>query len=245
MSMNFSLFTAETSPLKTSGLARRRQRAFLRKIIIVFCAGIMSLLVISTIISSQATQAIPIAIRHIAQGEHISKNDIQYVQVPQHSVFNHVLSEKDSYKDLVATCDIKAGMPLFRNTTSRSPKIPKGFTALDLNLASADHSLVPGKRITIAFSKVTADTSQAKNGNTEDDQDDDFKEHEGDNQSMDDESNSIDERYVETIRHALVVSISYQQHHSQATLAMPAKDALKVLNAQAINSSLSIVAIRE
>ena len=62
---------------------------------------------------------------------------------------------------------------------------------------------------------------------------------------MDDESNSIDERYVETIRHALVVSISYQQHHSQATLAMPAKDALKVLNAQAINSSLSIVAIRE
>jgi len=98
-----------------SALVKRRQHDFVRKIIVILCAAIVSLLVVSTIIDSQATQLIPVAAHNIHQGDKISETDVNYIRVPQHSVFRYALAGRVNLRNpLIATCEIKIGMPILQ-----------------------------------------------------------------------------------------------------------------------------------
>ncbi|EPI43992.1 hypothetical protein [Gardnerella vaginalis] len=251
MSITFSLLSKFQRAQRSSALIQRRQRAFVRKIIIVLCAGIMSLLVISSIIDAQATQVIPVASHHIQQGAQLTANDISYVRVPQHDVFHYALTERvNTHNPLITTCEIQTGMPILQNAVSHIPSIPEGFTSINVHLASADHTLIPGEQINLAFSKPLQDEDAdndingaelGKNSNPA------SSEH--NNESKKAEITTIDKRYVSIIQHVMVLHITQNQQSAQnqqntTTLAMPAADALRLLQAQSANPSLAIVAMK-
>lgn len=269
MSTSFSLFSKNQRSMRTSALLQRRQSAFVRKIIVVLCAGVMSLLVISSIIDAQATQVIPVASRHIQQGSKITANDISYIKVPQHKIFFNTLSEQiNSHNPLIATCEINIGMPIFKNEVSHVPSIPEGFTSISVHLASADHTLVPGEHINLAFSKPIQDEedSASKNGKNAESGKDSYAKDESENSGNSEESNeseeseeseesnetsssTIDSKYVSVIHNVMVMRITQGSQSSEnqqdtTTLAMPAADALRLLQAQSANSSLAIVAMK-
>ena len=267
MSTSFSLFSKNQRSIRTSALLQRRQSAFVRKIIVVLCAGVMALLVISSIIDAQATQIIPVASRHIQQGSKITANDISYIKVPQHKIFFNTLSEQiNSHNPLIATCEINIGMPIFKNEVSHVPSIPDGFTSISVHLASADHTLIPGEHINLAFSKPIQDEedSASKNvknaesgkdesensgnsGNSE--ESNESEEPEEQEESNETSSSTIDSKYVSVIHNVMVMRItqgsqSSENQQNTTTIALPASDALRLLQAQSANSSLAIVAMK-
>lgn len=270
MSTSFSLFSKNQRSICTSALLQRRQSAFVRKIIVVLCAGVMALLVISSIIDAQATQVIPVASRHIQQGSKITANDISYIKVPQHKIFFNTLSEQiNSHNPLIATCEINIGMPIFKNEVSHVPSIPDGFTSISVHLASADHTLIPGEHINLAFSKPIQDEedSASKNGkNAESGKDEsensgnsgnsgnseesnESEESEEQEESNETSSSTIDSKYVSVIHNVMVMRItqgsqSSENQQNTTTIALPASDALRLLQAQSANSSLAIVAMK-
>lgn len=282
MSTHFSLFSGFQRSANVSALVKRRQRAFVRKIIVVLCAGIMSLLVISAIIDAQATQVIPVASRNIQQGSQLSEKDVSYIRVPQHSVFQYAFVERISSRNpLIATCEIKSGMPILQNAVSRVPNIPKGFTSIAVHLSSADQTIIPGDGVDLAFSKPVQDAADAEeaadaggkpNGKSGDSlknagnarktggfagkSSGDSYEESGESgeygetgESEEADVPKIDKRYVDVVHHVIVMRISQGQQSSQdsqntTVLAMPAADALRLIQAQSANPSLAIVAMK-
>lgn len=272
MSTRFSLFSGFQRSDRSSALVKRRQHDFVRKIIVILCAAIVSLLVVSTIIDSQATQVIPVAARNIHQGSKISETDVNYIRVPQHSVFRYVLAGRiNSRNSLIATCEIKTGMPILQNVVSHLPNIPEGFTSISVHLSSADHTIIPGEEVDLAFSKPLQDEGEksddsTKNGenaqeaggsaskSSKNSKNSENVENSKNSESSDEESEEtditqIDRRYVDVVNHVIVMRIAKSQQSSQdqqntTTLAMPAADALRLLQAQSVNPSLAIVAMK-
>lgn len=272
MSTSFSLFSGFQRSDSSSALVKRRQHDFVRKIIVILCAAIVSLLVVSTIIDSQATQVIPVAAHNIHQGSKIRETDVNYIRVPQHSVFRYALAGRvNSRNPLIATCEIKTGMPILQNAVSHLPNIPEGFTSISVHLSSADHTIIPGEEVDLAFSKPLQDEGEksddsTKNGeNTQESggsasksskssKNSENVENSKNSESSDEESEEtditqIDRRYVDVVNHVIVMRIAKSQQSSQdqqntTTLAMPAADALRLLQAQSVNPSLAIVAMK-
>lgn len=269
MSTRFSLFSGFQRSDRSSALVKRRQHDFVRKIIVILCAAIMSLLVVSTIIDSQATQVIPVAARNIHQGSKISETDVNYIRVPQHSVFRYVLAGRiNSRNSLIATCEIKTGMPILQNVVSHLPNIPEGFTSISVHLSSSDHTIIPGEEVDLAFSKPVQEEGEksddsAKNGentqeagssaNKSSKNNESSKSSESSNEESEESEETditqIDRRYVDVVNHVIVMRIAKSQQSSQdqqntTTLAMPAADALRLLQAQSVNPSLAIVAMK-
>ncbi len=266
MSTRFSLFSGFQRSDRSSALVKRRQHDFVRKIIVILCAAIMSLLVVSTIIDSQATQVIPVAARNIHQGSKISETDVNYIRVPQHSVFRYALAGRiNSRNPLIATCEIKTGMPILQNAVSHVPDIPEGFTSIAVHLSSADHTIIPGEEVDLAFSKPvqeegeksddsTKNGENAKEAGSSASKSSKNSESSKSSESSDEESEEtditqIDRRYVDVVNHVIVMRIAKSQQSSQdqqntTTLAMPAADALRLLQAQSVNPSLAIVAMK-
>lgn len=272
MSTRFSLLSGFQRSDSSSALIKRRQHDFVRKIIVILCAAIVSLLVVSTIIDSQATQVIPVAAHNIHQGSKIRETDVNYIRVPQHSVFRYALAGRvNSRNPLIATCEIKSGMPILQNAVSYLPNIPEGFTSISVHLSSADHTIIPGEEVDLAFSKPLQDEGEksddsTKNGeNTQEygssasksSKSSKNSENSKNSESSDEESEEteetditqIDRRYVDVVNHVIVMRIAKSQQSSQdqqntTTLAMPAADALRLLQAQSVNPSLAIVAMK-
>ena len=272
MSTRFSLFSGFQRSDRYSALVKRRQHDFVRKIIVILCAAIMSLLVVSTIIDSQATQVIPVAAHNIHQGSKIRETDVNYIRVPQHSVFRYALAGRvNSRNPLIATCEIKTGMPILQNAVSHLPNIPEGFTSISVHLSSADHTIIPGEEVDLAFSKPLQDEGEKSDDSTKNDENtqeaggsasksskssknSENVENSKNSESSDEESEEtditqIDRRYVDVVNHVIVMRIAKSQQSSQdqqntTTLAMPAADALRLLQAQSVNPSLAIVAMK-
>lgn len=275
MSTSFSLFSGFQRSDSSSALVKRRQHDFVRKIIVILCAAIVSLLVVSTIIDSQATQVIPVAAHNIHQGSKIRETDVNYIRVPQHSVFRYALAGRvNSRNPLIATCEIKTGMPILQNAVSHLPNIPEGFTSISVHLSSADHTIIPGEEVDLAFSKPLQDEGEKSDDSTKNDENTQEaggsasksskssknSENSKNSKSIDEESEEseeteetditqIDRRYVDVVNHVIVMRIAKSQQSSQdqqntTTLAMPAADALRLLQAQSVNPSLAIVAMK-
>ena len=272
MSTSFSLFSGFQRSDSSSALVKRRQHDFVRKIIVILCAAIVSLLVVSTIIDSQATQVIPVAAHNIHQGSKIRETDVNYIRVPQHSVFRYALAGRvNSRNPLIATCEIKTGMPILQNAVSHVPDIPEGFTSISVHLSSADHTIIPGEEVDLAFSKPLQDEGEKSDDSTKNDENTQEagssaskssknsknskdSENSKNSESSDEESEEtditqIDRRYVDVVNHVIVMRIAKSQQSSQdqqntTTLAMPAADALRLLQAQSVNPSLAIVAMK-
>lgn len=269
MSTRFSLLSGFQRSDSSSALIKRRQHDFVRKIIVILCAAIVSLLVVSTIIDSQATQVIPVAAHNIHQGSKIRETDVNYIRVPQHSVFRYALAGRlNSRNPLIATCEIKTGMPILQNVVSHLPNIPEGFTSISVHLSSSDHTIIPGEEVDLAFSKPLQDEGEksddsTKNGeNTQESGSSASKSSKNNKNSKNSESSDeeseeseetdimqIDRRYVDVVNHVIVMRIAKSQQSSQdqqntTTLAMPAADALRLLQAQSVNPSLAIVAMK-
>lgn len=263
MSTSFSLLSGFQRSDSSSALIKRRQHDFVRKIIVILCAAIVSLLVVSTIIDSQATQVIPVAARNIHQGSKIRETDVNYIRVPQHSVFRYALAGRvNSRNPLIATCEIKTGMPILQNAVSHVPDIPEGFTSIAVHLSSADHTIIPGEEVDLAFSKPVQEEGEksddsTKNGDNAQEAGSSASKSSKNSESSDEESEEseetditqIDRRYVDVVNHVIVMRIAKSQQSSQdqqntTTLAMPAADALRLLQAQSVNPSLAIVAMK-
>lgn len=275
MSTRFSLLSGFQRSDSSSALIKRRQHDFVRKIIVILCAAIVSLLVVSTIIDSQATQVIPVAAHNIHQGSKIRETDVNYIRVPQHSVFRYALAGRvNSRNPLIATCEIKTGMPILQNAVSHLPNIPEGFTSISVHLSSADHTIIPGEEVDLAFSKPLQDEGEKSDDSTKNDENtqeaggsasksskssknSENVENSKNSESSDEESEEteetditqIDRRYVDVVNNVIVMRIAKSQQSSQdqqntTTLAMPAADALRLLQAQSVNPSLAIVAMK-
>lgn len=147
-------------------------------------------------------------------------------------------------------------MPILQTLLSKIPRIPEGFTSITIHLASADHTLLPGEKIDLAFSKPVQDEEISNSKNAESHNNEKSKsstvENNDKNKNQDIEENNIseiDEHYVSVVHNVTVMQITQSTQVSQnqqntTTLAMPAADALRLLQAQSENPSLAIVAMK-
>lgn len=198
-------------------LLKRRQKALLLNALTVFFISVATLIAINMITSCQETQIIPVAIRDISKGALIKQDDLYYVNVPKNSVFNNVIN-KDLIKNaIIATCNIKYGMPIFTSQITQQAKIPPGFTTISIKLASNNQDLNIGENISIAFSKVSR----------------------GDNN----ENDIVQENKNISFIHDVIV-VKAGNSSQNALLAMPAESALQIINTQSIIPNLAVIAIR-
>lgn len=214
-----------------SALIKRRNKRFLRKILIVISSFILMMFCISAISAMQETQNIIIARKSIAIGEKITSSHVQSITVPKHEVFQQVLRSYSSDLNLTALCNIKSGMPILTNEISKSPNIPKGYTTIDVTLSSANQALKPGENISIAFAKSPIDINNTNKNN--------HKEIENNNSQTTSEKRAN----FTVLRDVLVIKTPDSKHI--ATLAMRANDALELLNAQSDTPTGAIIAIKQ
>lgn len=242
MQTSFLLKTAgsEGSNKEPVELLKRRQKAQTLNLLSIFFISVATLFSIHMVSAFTATQSVPVAVRNIAKGSVIKQSDLHYVSVPKSSVFNNVLnydsvnnSAKNAY---VAACNIKYGTPIFSNQVTKQTKIPPGFTTISVNLASSSTSLASGDVISIAFSKVPNDSNAASHSANPAAQ--------LETSSDAGQPNSLDfnSKNVEVIHNVIVVKVNSSAQNT--LLAMPAQNALQIINTQAIIPNLAVIAVQ-
>ena len=202
-------------------LLKRRQKAKALKFLKIFLISVATLFSINMITTFQATQSVPVAVRNIQKGSVIKQSDFHYVNVPKSSVFNNVLSytsvNNSAKNAIIATCNIKYGMPIFTNQVAKQIKIPPGFTTISVKLASNSTSLTPADVISIAFSKVPNGESNANDI-------------------------VLENKNISLVHGVIVVNVNSSTQ--SALLAMPAENALQIINTQAIIPNLAVIAVQ-
>lgn len=225
-----------------SALIKRRNRRFFRKIILSIFVFLLSMLIISAISAIQETQNVLIATKSIAVGERITKSHVRVISVPKHSVFKKALTSYSQNSNITAICNIESGMPILANEISNTPNVPRGYTAVNVTLASANQTFQPGEIISIAFAQSQNDIKN------EYDEGENSQKNNGKDKHSDDNNKNYFEldknnKNFKVIKNVLIIRTPNNQHI--ATLAMSASQALDLLNAQSITPTLAIVAIKK
>lgn len=220
-------------------LIKRRKRAQTLNMLSIFFISVATLFSIHLISTFQATQSVPVAIRNIAKGSVIKQSDLHYVNVPKSSVFNNVLNQtsinNSSKNSIIAACNIKYGTPIFSNQVTKQTKIPPGFTTISVNLASSSASLAPGDVISIAFSKVPNSLNTANHSTNP-------TQIETSSDASFSDNITLQDKNVSLVHNVIVVNVNNSAQ--SALLAMPAENALQIINTQAIIPNLAVIAVQ-
>lgn len=236
-------------------LIKRRQRATIHKILLTITVGLLTYCCINTFMSIQATQAIPVTSRTVHQGEALHPQDIRYIRLPAIAGLSPKFFITANSAHLRATTTLPEGTPLLAHLTDRTPHIPHGFTTISIRLSSSTQHLAIGERVDLAYSNTNSETPPHEPLSNNSSQD-----HQHTKPTSATHSDEDEEQLTLVIIHNAIV-VSHERAENEDTLdgklighdhetlnvmmAMPAEDALRLLNAQTNTPHLAIITIKQ
>ena len=140
-----------TNRAPSSAPHRRRRNAQLHRLLASLCAGLAIFAALQCVRLTISTQSVVIAAKSIAKGGVISADSLALRDIPY-----------DEAVGLIAQVDIAEGSIVTSAMARASPVVPKGYTAVEVRLASSADSLTIGDTVTLSsatmFSEATPET---------------------------------------------------------------------------------------
>ena len=162
-----------TNRAPSSAPHRRRRNAQLHRLLASLCAGLAIFAALQCVRLTISTQSVVIAAKSIAKGGVISADSLALRDIPYdealrsvaHDIdeaLRSVAHDIDDAVGLIAQVDIAEGSIVTSAMARASPVVPKGYTAVEVRLASSADSLTIGDTVTLSsatmFSEATPET---------------------------------------------------------------------------------------
>ena len=159
-----------TNRAPSSAPHRRRRNAQLHRLLASLCAGLAIFAALQCVRLTISTQSVVIAAKSIAKGGVISADSLALRDIPYDEALRSVAHDIDDAVGLVAQVDIAEGSIVTSAMARASPVVPKGYTAVEVRLASSADSLTIGDTVTLrelcTGAILTAKPSRNADGNT-------------------------------------------------------------------------------
>lgn len=141
---------------------RRRRNARLHRLLAAVCAGLAMFAALQCVRLTISTQPVVIAAQPIAKGSVITVDSLALRDIPYDEALRSVAHDIDDAVGLIAQVDIAEGSIVTSAMARASPVVPKGYTAVEVRLASSADSLTIGDTVTLSsatmFSGATPET---------------------------------------------------------------------------------------
>lgn len=151
-----------TNRVSFSAPHRRRRNAQLHRLLASLCAGLAIFAALQCVRLTISTQSVVIAAKSIAKGGVISADSLALRDIPYDEALRSVAHDIDDAVGLIAQVDIAEGSIVTSAMARASPVVPKGYTAVEVRLASSADSLTIGDTVTLSsatmFSEATPET---------------------------------------------------------------------------------------
>ena len=138
-----------TNRAPSSAPHRRRRNAQLHRLLASLCAGLAIFAALQCVRLTISTQSVVIAAKSIAKGGVISADSLALRDIPYDEALRSVAHDIDDAVGLIAMA-------------RASPVVPKGYTAVEVRVASSADSLTIGDTVTLSsatmFSEATPET---------------------------------------------------------------------------------------
>ena len=148
-----------TNRAPSSAPHRRRRNAQLHRLLASLCAGLAIFAALQCVRLTISTQSVVIAAKSIAKGGEISADSLALRDIPYDEALRSVAHDIDDAVGLIAQVDIAEGSIV---TSAMARASPKGYTAVEVRLASSADSLTIGDTVTLSsatmFSEATPET---------------------------------------------------------------------------------------
>ena len=135
-----------------SSAPHRRRNAQLHRLLASLCAGLAIFAALQCVRLTISTQSVVIAAKSIAKGGVISADSLALRDIPYDEALRSVAHDMDIAEGSIVTSAMARA----------SPVVPKGYTAVEVRLASSADSLTIGDTVTLSsatmFSEATPET---------------------------------------------------------------------------------------
>ena len=139
-----------------ASLEARRSNARLHRFLAALCAGLTVFATLQCVRAAIATQPIVVAVRNVAKGTAITREDVELREAPSDAV------------GLIAQVGIGAHDVLMSGMARASPVVPQGHTSIEVRLASVAGGLIPGDKVTLSSATMTDAEMQSGTPNVAD-----------------------------------------------------------------------------
>ncbi|WP_181162457.1 MULTISPECIES: SAF domain-containing protein [unclassified Bifidobacterium] len=127
----------------------RRIRVRLVRLAAALCVGLAVFVTLSAFKAVTATVSVVVASRSIERGSVIGRKDVTILEVPASQAFAEAMTRTDDAVGLVAQVDIGTNQPLYAPLVRDAPVIPRGRSALEVEVSNDVSMLLPGDVVSL------------------------------------------------------------------------------------------------
>ena len=138
-----------------ASLEARRSNARLHRFLAALCAGLTVFATLQCVRAAIATQPIVVAVRNVAKGTAITREDVELREAPSDGSLSNAFHTLDDAVGLIAQVGIGAHDVLMSGMARASPVVPQGHTSIEVRLASVAGGLIPGDKVTLSSATMT------------------------------------------------------------------------------------------
>ena len=132
------------------------------------CAGLTVFATLQCVRAAIATQPIVVAVRNVAKGTAITREDVELREAPSDGSLSNAFHTLDDAVGLIAQVGIGAHDVLMSGMARASPVVPQGHTSIEVRLASVAGGLIPGDKVTLSSATMTDAEMQSGTPNVAD-----------------------------------------------------------------------------
>lgn len=151
-----------------ASLEARRSNARLHRFPAALCAGLTVFATLQCVRAAIATQPIVVAVRNVAKGTAITREDVELREAPSDGSLSNAFHTLDDAVGLIAQVGIGAHDVLMSGMARASPVVPQGHTSIEVRLASVAGGLIPGDKVTLSSATMTDAEMQSGTPNVAD-----------------------------------------------------------------------------
>ena len=151
-----------------ASLEARRSNARLHRFLAALCAGLTVFATLQCVRAAIATQPIVVAMRNVAKGTAITREDVELREAPSDGSLSNAFHTLDDAVGLIAQVGIGAHDVLMSGMARASPVVPQGHTSIEVRLASVAGGLIPGDKVTLSSATMTDAEMQSGTPNVAD-----------------------------------------------------------------------------
>lgn len=151
-----------------ASLEARRSNARLHRFLAALCAGLTVFATLQCVRAAIATQPIVVAVRNVAKGTAITREDVDLREAPSDGSLSNAFHTLDDAVGLIAQVGIGAHDVLMSGMARASPVVPQGHTSIEVRLASVAGGLIPGDKVTLSSATMTDAEMQSGTPNVAD-----------------------------------------------------------------------------
>lgn len=151
-----------------ASLEARRSNARLHRFLAALCAGLTVFATLQCVRAAIATQPIVVAVRNVAKGTAITREDVELREAPSDGSLSNAFHTLDDAVGLIAQVGIGAHDVLMSGIARASPVVPQGHTSIEVRLASVAGGLIPGDKVTLSSATMTDAEMQSGTPNVAD-----------------------------------------------------------------------------